>query len=417
MHHRWTEQAAFLLATSLLTAIPASAARPDIVLSSNDGHTVQDAEKNLVAPKDVHPDTVSLIDVSLYPPIIKATIEVPGSVVGPPTAAWIAKNESWAIVTSATKADPQGKGGTGPDDRVSVIDLTSKPPKIVQSLTSGLGATTVRVSPDGKLALIANRTEGTVSVFSVANKQLTPVGKIDLGNKASLPSGIVFTHDGKTALLTRGGDNMVSVLHIDGTNVTVDPRPITTGMAPYTMDIDAAGTLAAVSNMGRGDGDQDSVSLIDLTSKPFRVVETVGVPSGPEPLKFSPDGKYLAVGAENGSTKPPSHPFHHDKGLLTMFAVDGKTLQQLEFSADRCVERVHRLLARRPHHSGAEHGRSRNQRVPLGRSQAEGRQVAGHQGRRPGVVRDRMAVTLLSALCTALSPSSPAMTLGPKRPR
>jgi DNA-binding beta-propeller fold protein YncE len=140
----------------------------------------------------------------------------------------------------------------------------------------------------------------------------------------------VFTRDGKTALLSRGGDNMVSVLHIDGTNVTIDPRPITTGMAPYTMDINAAGTLAAVSNMGRGDGDQDSVSLIDLTSKPFRVVETVGVPSGPEPLKFSPDGKYLAVGAENGTTKPPSHPFHHDKGLLTMFAVVDKTLQRLD---------------------------------------------------------------------------------------
>jgi DNA-binding beta-propeller fold protein YncE len=317
----------YLLAATLLAA--PVAARADMVLSSNDGHTVQDDQKNLVAPKDVHPDTVSLIDVSHYPPSIIETIEVPGSVVGPPTAAWMAPDESWAIVTSATKADPQGKGGTGPDDRVSVLDLTSKPPKIAQSLTAGAGATTVRVSPDGTLALIANRTEGTVSVFSVANKQLTPVTKLDLGNKASLPSGIVFTHDGKHALLTRGGDNMVSVLNIDGTNVTIDKRPITTGMAPYTMDINAAGTLAAVSNMGRGDGDEDSVSLIDLTAMPFHTVATIGVPSGPEPMKFSPDGKFLAIGAENGSTKPPSHWFHHDKALLTLFAVDGKTLRRI----------------------------------------------------------------------------------------
>ena len=326
MRHTSAAQAACALAASLLIATLPRAARADIVLSSNDGHTVQDDQKALVAPKDVHPDTISIIDVSHYPPTIKATAEVPGSVVGPPTAAWVAKDESWAIVTSATKADPQGKGGTGPDDRVSVIDLTSNPPKIVQSLTSGLGATTVRVSPDGTLALIANRTEGTVSIFSVASKQLTPAGKLDLGNKASLPSGIAFSADGKAALLSRGGDNMVSVLHIDGTNVTIDPRPLTTGMTPYTMDINADHTLAAVSNMGRGDGDQDSVSLIDLTSKPFRVVNTVGVPTGPEPLKFSPDGSFLAVGAEYGSTKPPSHPFHHDKGLLTIFAVQGHTL-------------------------------------------------------------------------------------------
>ena len=136
----------YALAAGLLLALPV-AARADIVLSSNDGHTVQDEQKNLVAPKDVHPDSVTVIDVSHYPPTIKATVDVPGSVVGPPTAAWVAKDESWAIVTSATKADPQGKGGTGPDDRVSVIDLTSNPPKITQSLTSGLGATTVRVSP------------------------------------------------------------------------------------------------------------------------------------------------------------------------------------------------------------------------------------------------------------------------------
>jgi WD40 repeat protein len=314
---------AALLTTTTLT-------RADVVLSSNDGHTVQNEQKTLIAPKTVTPDTVSLIDVSHYPPAIKTTIDVPGSVVGPPTAAWIAKDESWAIVTSATKADSNMKDGIAPDDRVSVLDLTATPPKIVQSTNAGTGATTVRVSPDGTLALIANRTEGTVSVFSVKDKRLTPVSKLDLGNKASLPSGIVFARDGKSALLSRGGDNMVSVLRIDGTNVSVDPRPVTTGLSPYTMDINAAGTLVAVSNMGRGDGDEDSVSLIDLASTPFRTVITVGVPSGPEPLKFSPDGKYLAVGAENGTTKPPSHWFHHDKALLTMFAVEGKTLRRLD---------------------------------------------------------------------------------------
>jgi len=316
------------VATLPIAALPI-AARADVVLSSNDAHTVMDAGKNMIAPNPAGADTVTVIDVKSYPPKIKATFEAPGSVVGPPGAIWISKDESWGIVTSATKADPASKaGGISPDDRVSVFDLTSNPPKVVQALTSGLGATQVRVSPNGELALIANRTEGTVSVFTVKDKRLTNVGKVDTGNPKSLPSAVVFVDD-KTALLTRGGDNMVNVLHIDGTTVTIDPRQITTGISPYTMDINAAHTLAAVSNMGKGDGDQDSVSLIDLKSKPFHTVGTFGVPSGPEPLKFSPDGRYLAVGAQNGSTKPATHPFHHDNGLLGLYAVEGQTLRKV----------------------------------------------------------------------------------------
>jgi DNA-binding beta-propeller fold protein YncE len=316
-----------ILLLAAAAALPA-VARADVVLSSNDGHSVMNAAKTIVAPAQVNPDTITVIDVKSYPPKIKATFEAPGSVVGPPGAIWISKDESWGIVTSATKADAAAKGGNGPDDRVSVFDLTSNPPKVVQSLTAGAGATQVRVSPDGTLALIANRTEGTVSVFSVKDKRLTAVGKVDTGNAKSLPSAVVFVDD-KNALLTRGGDNMVNVLHIDGTNVTIDPRPITTGMAPYTMDINAAHTLAAVSNMGRGDGDADTVSLIDLTSKPYRTVGSFSVPSGPEPMKFSPDGRYLAIGAEYGSTKLPSNPFHHDNALIGLYAVEGRTLRKL----------------------------------------------------------------------------------------
>jgi DNA-binding beta-propeller fold protein YncE len=317
-----------LLFAAVVAGLPI-AAMADVVISSNDAHTVMDAQKTLVAPPKPASDTITVIDVKSYPPTIKATFEAPGSVVGPPGAIWISQDESWGIVTSATKADADAKsGGISPDDRVAVFDLADTPPKVVQTLTAGLGATQVRVSPDGTLALIANRAEGTVSVFTVKDKRLTAVGKVNTGNAKSLPSAVIFV-DNNTALLTRGGDNMVSLLHIDGTAVTIDPRPITTGIAPYSMDINAAHTLAAVSNMGRGDGDEDTVSLIDLTSRPYRVVGTFGVPSGPEPLKFSPDGRYLAIGAENGSTKPADHPFHHDNGLLGLYAVDGQTLRKI----------------------------------------------------------------------------------------
>ena len=57
----------FGLSGVLLAAAPA--AHADIVLSSNDGHTVMDAQKNQVTPNPVAAlITLTLIDVSHYPP-------------------------------------------------------------------------------------------------------------------------------------------------------------------------------------------------------------------------------------------------------------------------------------------------------------------------------------------------------------
>lgn len=324
MRHSRPRHASRLLAAAMMMSIP-FAARADICLSSNDAHTVLDPGNLQVAAKDAKPDTLSMIDLSRADPRIIETIDVPGSVVGPPTAVWIAADESWAIVTAATKADPAGPSGISPDDRVSVIDLTAKPPKIVQQISAGAGATTVRVSPDGGLALIANRTEGTISVFSIKDKRLQPASKLDLG-KQSGPSGMVFMPDGKSVLVSRNFDHQLSLLRIEGTNLVAEKRPITTGVAPYTFDVNPAGSLAAVSNMGRGDGDMDTVSLIDLTVSPPRTVNTVSVGWSPEGLKWSPDGKFLALGLQNGTTRPPSSPFLRPRGRLLMLAVDGQNL-------------------------------------------------------------------------------------------
>ncbi len=315
------------LLVSAMVAV-ASPAFADVAVTANDSHTVNNNGVTSAA-KNAPQDTVSIIDVTAYPPRVVATVDAPTSVVGPPLSVAIAKDESYAIVTAATRLDPQNPDKIIPDDRVSVIDLKASPPKVVQQATAGKGAAGVSISPDGTLALVANRAEGTVSVFSIKDKHLEPVEKIDLGNPKASPSSVVFLPDGKTALLTRDGDSMINVLHIDGTKVTVDKRPLTAAMRPYNLDINHDGWMAAVGNMGRGDGDVDTVSLIDLKQKPFRTVETLSVGHTPEGLKFSPDGKFLAVANMEGSTKQHDSWLFRDHGTLIVFAVDGAQLRKL----------------------------------------------------------------------------------------
>ncbi|MFI5023979.1 MAG: YncE family protein [Alphaproteobacteria bacterium] len=306
----------------------AAPAAGETAVSSNDHHTVLENGQQ-VAAKGATPDTVSIIDLAHYPPKIIATVEAPGSVVGPPFAVAVAKDESYAIVTAATRLDPQDASKIVADDRVSVIDLRSTPPKVVQQLTAGAGATSVAISPDGGLALVANRAEGTVSIFAIKDRRLEAAGKLDLGNAKAGPSGVAFLPDGKTALLSRDGDSIVSLLHIEGAKIEIDKRPITTAMRPYSLDVSRDGRLAAVSNMGRNDGDIDSVSLIDTSATPPRTVFTLSVGPSPEGLKLSPDGKLLAVGLQNGSAKAKDSPFFHDHGELLLFAVEGHRLRKL----------------------------------------------------------------------------------------
>ncbi len=347
---------AWPLAAVILGAVLAAPAHADIALSSNDAHTVL-VNGAQVAPPEVSPDTLSVIDLAQSPPKVTDTIEVPGSVVGPPTAVAVSKDETFAIITAATRADPAGTAGISPDNRLTVVDLTAKPPMAVQHLRAGGGAGTVRISPDGTLALVANRVAGTVSVFTITDRRLTPAGTVQVGT-GSMPSGIAFSGDGKSALVTRYGDNQVMVLNIDGPNVTVDPRPITTGVAPYTIDTSPDGTLAAVSNMGRGDGDADTVSLIDLSARPFRTIYTQTVGRSPEGLRWSPDGRFLAVATLEGTTKPAGDPFLGEHGRLSIYALADRRLrpvaeapigrwsQGIAFSRDSRVVLVQNMFER-----------------------------------------------------------------------
>ena len=305
-----------------------SGAVAELALSANDGKAVLIDGVNTV-PANPAPDSVTVIDLSASPPKAVAEIAAPASVVGPPSSVAIARDESFALVTAATKVDAADPKKVVPDDKLTVIDLKASPPKVLAQLQAGKGAAGVSINRAGTLALVANRAEGTVSVFSIAGNALTPVGKVEFGNDKSGPSHVAFTPDGKTALVTRDGDNKISVLSIDGSKVEYTKRDVSAGLRPYGLDIHPNGKLAVVANIGTGSGDADTVSLIDIESKPARVVHTVTVGQTPEGITLSPDGAFVAVSVMNGSNKPKNNPFFNDYGLVKLLSVKGKELVPL----------------------------------------------------------------------------------------
>ena len=307
------------LACALILAVPA---RAELAVSGNDGKATLENGVQVV-PKEVVPDSVTIIDMSASPPKVVAEIEAPASVVGPPLSVAVAPDESIALVTSAQTLDPADKTKYAADDQLSVVDLKASPPRVVATHRVGKGAAGVSINRAGTLAIVANRNEGTVSVFTIRNGTLAGGEKIRLGDEKSGPSAVAFTRDGTAAYVTRDGDYRISVLSIDGDKVEYAKRDLYAGLRPYGLDITGSGEVGIVANIGLGAGDADTISLIDLKAKPSRVTSTITVGQTPEGLKMSPDGQFVAVGVINGSNKAKTSPFFNDHGLLKVYRIDG----------------------------------------------------------------------------------------------
>jgi DNA-binding beta-propeller fold protein YncE len=324
-HHRRSMLLACVLLASPLLPIGAEA---QIAISANDNKAILVNGVSLVADNPA-PDSADIIDLSATPPKVVGSLKAPASVVGPPQSVAIAKDESFALVTGAFKVDPADPKKVVPHDALSVIDLKASPPAVIATLQAGKGAAGVSINRAGTLALVANRNEGTVSVFTISGKTVTPAGKIDLGDAKSGPSHAAFTPDGKMALVTRDGDHKISIFSVDGDKVTDTKKFMVGGYRPYSLDISAKGDVAVVGNQGGGQGDVDVINVIDLKARPPRIVDTISVGQTPEGVVMSGDGAYVAVTVMNGSNRPKEHPAFNDFGLLQVYSVNGTKLAKV----------------------------------------------------------------------------------------
>ena len=110
------------------------------------------------------PDSISVLNISDGKVQVLGSVLAPAAMIGPPGSVVLSKDSRFALVTSCQKLD-----GTKllPDDLVEVVDLSNPAkPRVVQTAHAGPGASGISISPDGKLALVANTEDPTVTVFS-----------------------------------------------------------------------------------------------------------------------------------------------------------------------------------------------------------------------------------------------------------
>jgi DNA-binding beta-propeller fold protein YncE len=318
----------------LALGLSATAASAQLAISANDGKQPRLGQ----VPSDVKPDNVTVIDLGHYPPKVIGKVDVPVSMIGPPTIVGVAPDSSFVIVTNGQKFDPANPTKFILDDTVSVIDLKDPTnPQVIQTIKAGDGASGVAINRAGTLALVAATGEGTISVYSIKSKTLTLVDKLQLDAKAG-PVDVNIAPDGKTALVTQRRGNGMWRLAIQGTKVTDTGVMYGTGGNPYGSVIGLDGRYAYNTNLlgtlppagtpeRRGPGGPariGTVTVVDLRTN--KIVNTVEVGPTPEHVALSADGRYLEVTVVNGSSANPVSAQFSPFGLMQVYRVNGPTL-------------------------------------------------------------------------------------------
>ena len=327
----------------------AASAQAQVIISGNDEKSdFNDAGQLVVKPPGK--DTISIIDVSnAGKPRITATLQVANSVVGPPTNIAVTPNQKLAIVADSLDAVQDGdKWKIAPADKVFVVDLTAKPPKLINTLQVGKQPSGVAINRAGTLALVSNRAENSVSVLTISGNDVKVAGKVALapdGSPNQMVSAIAITPDGKRALAAMAAGNKVALLDIDGSTVTYKGYAMNTGIFPYNVLITPDGKLGLVANNGNGgasDGQVDTLAVIDMEMNPPRVVDQVVVGDGLEGLAVSPNGRYIASAVLNGvGNVPKTAFFHHDRSYVALLKINGKKVRKVsEFETGGLTEGV-----------------------------------------------------------------------------
>lgn len=318
--------AALLCGSSLASAV---LAKPFMIVGLDEKVAFDDDGKAVLSPAGK--DQVVIVDLANPEvPKIVASFKLKNSVIGPPVNVDISPAGTVALV--ADSVDNVKDGDTlkqVPDNKIHVIDMTSDPPKLAATIQGGKQPSGLSFSPDGKLALVANRGDNSVSVISVNGTDVKITDTVQFPDSVA---HVVFTPDGKRALAVRFPAHKVSVLDVSNGKVTYNKIDLPTGQWPYNVVVTPNGKIALTSDnggAGSSDGSVDTTSVIDLEASPPRIIDRVVVGDGPEGIAMSPKGDLAVAAILRGSNMKNAY-FYNPNGSLSILKIDGKNVTKTQ---------------------------------------------------------------------------------------
>ena len=277
-------------------------------------------------------DSVLIVDLANPEnPKIVANLPLENSVVGPPVNVDIDPTGSVALVSDSVDVTKDGDAlKMGLDNKVYVIDLKATPAKLAATITAGKQPSGLSFSPDGKMALVANRGDASITVLSVNGTDVKVTDTIAMGDSVA---HVTFAPDGKHAYAVKFTTHKLSVLDIANGKVTYNKMDIAAGLWPYNVAVTPNGQLALTAdngNSGASDGSVDTVSVFDLTLNPPRAIDRVVVGDGPEGFAISPKGNLAAAAILRGSNAAKDAFFRKKNGSLAILRIDGKKVTKTQ---------------------------------------------------------------------------------------
>jgi len=142
-----------------------------------------------------------------------------------------------------------------------VIDLTSSPPRLIDTVTVGKQPSGMSINRAGNLALVTNRADNSISVLSIDGKQVKVIDTVVIGEQVA---HVAFTPDGTRALAAKFPGHKAALLEVAGQKVTYTKRDLPVGLWPYNLDVTPDGRLALTAdngNAGFADGNIEEYNI------------------------------------------------------------------------------------------------------------------------------------------------------------